>query len=227
MSQSEGFDGRLLPAVKGFTVHSYDRAGHGRTPDQKESFHFKFQLREAIAFLEDVVEAPAHLIGTSDGAIISLMVAIDRPDLVETITLIGGNYSTNTGIPAPDVWKPTDAERAKYAAFSPDAPETLDKKIKKMVKVWHTEPNLTLKQLRSIKCPALVISGDDDLIGLKHTSEMYEAIENSRLAIIPGASHRIDKDQPELLNKVIRDFLLDPSYPTTLMPVRRKSNAVQ
>ena len=81
---------------------------------------------------------------------------------------------------------------------------------------------MTIKDLKKIKCPALVIAGDDDMASLKHTNEIYEAIENSRLAIIPGASHLIDKDQPELLNKVTRDFLLNHEYPTTLMPVRRK-----
>ena len=224
MSQSEGFDGRLRPAIAGFEVFSYDRAGHGRSPDQSGSFHFDFQMREAIAYLEDVVTEPAHLIGYSDGGIISLLVAINRPDLVETITLIGANYNINTGIAAPDIWIPNDEDRTKYANFSPDPPHTLDEKIAKMVHIWHTEPDMTIEELRSITCPALVIASDDDMISLQHTNEIYEAIRNSRLAIIPGASHLIDKDQPELLNQVIRGFLLNHEFPTTLMPVRRKQS---
>ncbi|MFM8621608.1 MAG: alpha/beta fold hydrolase [Candidatus Nanopelagicaceae bacterium] len=225
MSQSEGFDGRLLPSVKGFHVYSYDRAGHGRTPDQTGSFHFDFQNQEAIAFLEDVVKEPAHLIGFSDGGIIALLVAINRPDLVKTITLVGANY--HHGGVSIEPWVPGDAEKAKYAAFSPDGAETLIKKIKKMAKIWSTEPNMTKKQLKSIKCPALVIAGDDDVVDLKHTKEIYEAIENSRLAIIPGASHSIDKDQPVLLNKIIRDFLLNHEYPVTSRPERRKMREAQ
>ena len=227
MSQSEGFDGRLMPAVNGFDVYSYDRAGHGRSPDQPGSFHFDFQYQEAVAFLEDVIKKPAHLIGYSDGGIISLLVAINRPDLVRTITLIGANYHHNGTASTISARTPSEEERAKYANFSPDAPETLVKKIKKMAKIWNTEPTMTLKQLRSIKCPTLVIAGDNDDIKLKHTNEIYEAIENSRLAIIPGASHLIDKDQPELLNKVIRDFLFNHEYPITLMPVQRKRNEAQ
>jgi pimeloyl-ACP methyl ester carboxylesterase len=227
MSQSEGFDGRLAPSVKGFHVYSYDRAGHGRSPDQPGSFHFDFQFKEAVSYLEDVVKRPAHLIGYSDGGIITLMVAINRPDLVKTISLIGANYHHDAGLPPIKAWTPDADEIAKYAHFSPDAPETLVKKIKKMVKIWATEPKMTIKDLKKIKCPALVIAGDDDMASLKHTNEIYEAIEDSRLAIIPGASHLIDKDQPELLNKVIRDFLLNHEYPTTLMPVRRKNRVAQ
>lgn len=227
MSQSEGFDGRLAPAVKGFKVYSYDRAGHGRTPDQPGSFHFDFQYQEAVAYLEDIVKEPAHLIGSSDGGIISLLVAINRPDLVRTITLIGANYKADSGMPPHEPWEPDDESRAKYAHFSPDPPHTLVEKIKKMAHIWNTEPDMSLEQLASIKCPALVIAGDDDLFPLSHTEEIYNAIENSRLAIIPGASHAIDKDQPELLNKIIRGFLQNHEYPTTLRPVRRKPREVQ
>ena len=96
-----------------------------------------------------------------------------------------------------------------------------------MVHIWATEPNMTIAQLQTIKCPTLVIAGDDDVIKIDHTNEIYEAIENSRLAIIPGASHLIDKDQPELLNRAIRGFLLNHEYPITLMPVRRKNHEAQ
>jgi pimeloyl-ACP methyl ester carboxylesterase len=222
MSQSEGFDNRLLPSVKGFRVYSYDRAGHGRSADQPGSFHFEFQFKEAVAYLEDVVKEPAHLIGYSDGGIISLMLAIKRPDLIKTITLIGANYA-HGGVTI-DIWVPTDADRAKYAAFSPDAPETLDEKIKKMAHIWSTEPNMTLEDLKKIKCPTLVIAGDDDVIDLNHTNEIYLAIKNARLAIIPGASHAIHKDQTELLNKTIRTFLINHEFPITAQPVRRKLN---
>ena len=227
MSQSEGFDFRLAPAVKGFDVHSYDRAGHGRTPDQQGSFHFDFQFKEAVAFLEDVVKKPAHLIGFSDGGIISLMIAINRADLVKSISLIGANYHHDSGMPPIKAWTPTESDIEKYAHFSPDAPETLVKKIKKMVKIWATEPKMTMKDLRKIKCPALVIAGDDDMASLEHTNDIYQSIENSRLAVIPGASHSIHKDQPELLNKVIRDFLLNQDYPVTAQPLRRKNRVVQ
>ena len=180
-----------------------------------------------FAYLEDVVKRPAHLIGYSDGGIITLLVAINRPDLVKTITLIGANYKADMGQPSIEEWEPDEEAKAKYARYSPDPAHTLVEKIKKMVQIWRTEPNMTLAQLGQIKCPALVIAGDDDVMSLAHTNEIYEAIENSRLAIIPASSHLIDKDQPELLNKVIRDFLLNPELPVTLMPVRRKVREAQ
>jgi pimeloyl-ACP methyl ester carboxylesterase len=96
-----------------------------------------------------------------------------------------------------------------------------------MVKIWATEPTMTTKDLKKIKCPTLIIAADDDMASLQHTNEIYQSIKNSRLAVIPGASHLIDKEQPELLNKIIRDFLFNHEYPTTLMPVRRKKHVIE
>ena len=92
LSHSEKVKKYLLPAVKrDFKVFAYDRTGHGRTANQKGSFHFNFQTKELIAFLEDVVKEPAHLIGWSDGANIALLAAIGRPELVRSVVAIGGN----------------------------------------------------------------------------------------------------------------------------------------
>ena len=93
LSQTDHWDYNVLPAVeKNFHPFAYDRTGHGYTGDQEGSMHFEFQCAEAIAFLEDVVKEPAHLVGHSDGAIISLMVAMKRPDLVRSVITFGGVF---------------------------------------------------------------------------------------------------------------------------------------
>jgi len=45
-----------------------------------------------------------------------------------------------------------------------------------------------------------------------------------QLAIIPGTSHAVVKEKPDLMNAVIVQFLEDLNYPETRMPVRRTSN---
>ena len=86
LSHSDKVKKYLLPAVKrNFKVFAYDRTGHGRTANQKGSIAFNFQTKELIAFLEDVVKEPAHLIGISDGANIALMAAIARSALLSAL----------------------------------------------------------------------------------------------------------------------------------------------
>ena len=228
LSNTDSIEKYLFPAFKGFEYFAYDRAGHGRSPDIKGSFHFEFQLQEAIAFLEDVVKRPAHIVGWSDGGIISLLLAIHRPDLVKSIIPIGANYHYK-GI-WPNLFtftEPDENERLKYATTSPDGVETLVPKIKKMFRIWKREPQLTKRDLKKIKCPTLVMAGDDDSILHQHTIEIFENIPNAQLAILPGTSHALMKEKPKLTQSLIRDFLKNPTYPITKMPVRRTPGEVE
>jgi pimeloyl-ACP methyl ester carboxylesterase len=222
LSKTSSWDYLLVPALEDdFHVYAYDRTAHGFTGDQAGSLHFEFQTQEAIAYLETVVKEPAHLVGYSDGAIIALMVAIARPDLVKSIISIGGNFH-HSGVEA-DMGEPSVSEEdlAEYTLVSPDAPHTLLEKISRMFKIWEHEPDISKKDLSEIQCPVLVVSGDDDVITLAHTQELYEALALGQLAVLPGTSHGLVKEKPELFNAIMMQFLEDLSYPITIAPVRR------
>jgi pimeloyl-ACP methyl ester carboxylesterase len=222
LSKTSSWDYLLVPALEDdFHVFAYDRTAHGFTGDRAGSLHFDFQAKEAIAYLETVVKEPAHLVGSSDGAIIALMVAIARPDLVKSIISIGGNFH-HSGVEA-DMGEPSVSEEdlAEYTLVSPDAPHTLLEKITRMFKIWEHEPDISMKELSEIQCPVLVVSGDDDVITLAHTQELYEALALGQLAVLPGTSHGLVKEKPELFNAIMMQFLEDLSYPITIAPVRR------
>ena len=223
LSQTSHFDVSVLPAVeRTFHIFGYDRTGHGYTADRDGSMHFEFQYEEAVMYLEDVVTEPAHLIGHSDGAIISLMVAMRRPDLVKSVVAFGGNFHYNGTLPMPE-WdgSVSPEDRAEYSITSPDAPETLDGKIAKMFSIWKSEPTFTVADIARIKCPVLVLVGDDDVIDHKHSVLMFESIPQARLAVMPGTSHQAHKEKPEMFQMFIREFLENLDYPETKMPMRR------
>lgn len=226
LSQTNHYEQYILPAIgDGFHPFAYDRTAHGFTGDREGSLHFEYQKREAISFLETVVKEPAHLIGYSDGAIIALLVAIERPDLVQSIVAIGGNYHFSGTLPMPDFdgnISPEDQE--EYNNTSPDAPHTLVEKIIRMSAIWKSEPNMSKEDLAKIQCPVLVLAGDDDVIDHHHTVELFESLALGQLAIIPGTSHSVVKEKPALAQAMIAQFLDDLSYPQTSMPVRRVSN---
>lgn len=222
LSKTSSWDYLLVPALEvDFHVYGYDRTGHGFTSDQPGSLHFDFQTQEAISYLEDVVRQPAHLVGYSDGAVIALMVAIARPDLVKSIVAIGGNFHYS-GIEF-DMGEPTVSEEdlAEYTLISPDQPHTLLEKAERMFRIWKTEPDISKEDLAKIQCPVLIVSGDDDVVTLAHTQELYEAIPLGQLAVIPGTSHALVKEKTSLFNTIMLQFLHDLSYPITLTPVRR------
>ena len=225
LSHSEKTKKYLLPAVKrDFKVFAYDRTGHGRTANQKGSFHFNFQSKELIAFLEDVVKEPAHLIGISDGANIALMAAIARPELIRSVVSIGGNTTASQirmKFGKPEVSAESQAEHDR---ISPDHPSELINKVATAFKVWKSEPSIAITKLAKIKCPVLVLAGDDDVISAKESEKIYQAITNARLAIVPGASHAVIKEKTELVQALLKDFYANPDYPLTQSPISRISN---
>src|SRR4051794_13820153 len=81
-----------------YRVVAFDRRGHGHTADTDADFHYADMAAETVGGLEHVVGGPAHLVGWSDGGIIALLVALDRPDLVRKVVVIGTNYHRD-GIP--------------------------------------------------------------------------------------------------------------------------------
>jgi pimeloyl-ACP methyl ester carboxylesterase len=227
LSQTSHWDSSVLPAVEDdFHVFAYDRTGHGFTGDQPKSFHYQHQTDEAISYLKQVVKEPAHLIGYSDGGIIALMVAMQQPALVRSVITLGANFHPS-GIYRLDEFDGViSAEnQEEYNRTSPDAPETLAKKIQKMIEIQKSEPHLTTEELGKIQCPVLVMAGDDDVIKHDHTAELFESIPLGQLAVVPATSHKFIKERPALAQLIIREFLEDLSYPVTRMPMRRTNPA--
>lgn len=222
LSKTSSWDYLLVPPLEDdFHVFAYDRTAHGFTADRAGSLHFEYQTREAIAYLETIVQEPAHLVGYSDGAVIALLVAIQRPELVKSIVSIGGNFHYS-GIDY-EMGEPSVSEEdlAEYTLISPDAPHTLIEKVTRMFKIWDTEPDISKKELAAIQCPVLVVSGDDDMVNINHTIELYQSLALGQLAVLPGTSHSLVKEKPDLFIATMMQFLEDLSYPITMVPNHR------
>ena len=211
-----------------FQLFLPERRAHGHTPDVEGPLSYYDMAKDTIDFLTTVVGKPAHLVGWSDGGNVSLLVAIERPDLVRKVVVVGANYlpsSEIAGLDAlPDSLDPDSPDlamfRGFYEAASPDGPGHWPDYIAKMKQMWSTEPRISTDDLGRITARALVAVGDDDMIPVEHAAEMYRSITNSELAVIPGTSHAALMEKPELVNKVVLDFLKNEPVPT-IMPIRR------
>jgi pimeloyl-ACP methyl ester carboxylesterase len=85
--------GSNLPALaEQFRVFTPERRAHGRTPDVDGPITFELMADDTIALLDAVVGEPAHLVGCSDGAIVALLVAVRRPDLIRKLVFVGGVF---------------------------------------------------------------------------------------------------------------------------------------
>ena len=194
LSQTAHWASQIVPSLEDYHVFAYDRSSHGFTSYREESINFKYQVREAIAYLESVVKEPSHIIGWSDGGIIGLFIAIQRPDLVKSLVAIGANFHFKGTVDTFEMGPISDEDRAEYAIYSPDTPDTLDRIYDHFAQMWKSEPDIPIEDLRKIECPVLVMAGDDDVIRHAHTVELFEALPLGQLAIVPGTSHILPKN---------------------------------
>ena len=83
-----------------------------------------------------------------------------------------------------------------------------------------TEPTLNESDLARVAARTLVMAGDDDMIAAELPLRLYRGIPDSELAIVPGTSHALIIEKPDLCNRIILDFLTKDPAPT-FMPMRR------
>ena len=198
-----------------------DRRGHGRTADVEGPISYEVMAADTVAFLEAVGCGPAHLVGHSDGGNVALLVALHRPDLVREVVMIGGNFAPGGLVPGaldPDEMLPF--VQGAYGEVSPDGIDHLPVVIAKVARMWAEEPLLTEADLAQVSRRVLVMVGDDDAVTLEHTVALYRGLSGSELAVVPGTSHLLPLEKPDLVNRLILDFVgADP--PATFLPLRR------
>jgi pimeloyl-ACP methyl ester carboxylesterase len=215
-----------------YRVFLPERRAHGHTPDVEGPLSYHDMARDTIDFLKLVVAGPAHLVGWSDGANVGLLVAIAVPELVRKLVVIGANFLPAAELPETrdvlDGFTPDSPDlvhlRAAYGAVSPDGPAHWPVVVTKAVEMFRREPNIALDDLARIRARTLVMTGDDDMFSLEHTIALYRAIPNSELAVVPGTSHTLLREKPDVANRLILDFLANDPVPT-FMPVRRAAVA--
>jgi pimeloyl-ACP methyl ester carboxylesterase len=218
--------GLQMPAMtENHRVFVPDRRGHGRSPDTDSPLHYEDMAKETIAFLEQIVGGPAHLVGWSDGGIIALIVSLSRPDLVRRQVLIGANFHRDGLLESFDTGDDPDAEivapiKMLYEAAALD-PSHWPEFYAKSVRMFREEPTLSLDDVRRVTTPTLVLVADDDCIEHAHTVAMFEAIPGAQLAIVPGTSHMLQLEKPALVNQLILDYLAETEPPGTFFPMRR------
>ena len=228
-SDSDELDPVRAQYAARFRLYTPDRRAHGRTADVEGPLDFEMVAADTIAFLEQVVGGPAHLVGFSDGATAALHVALRRPDLVRRMVMISGQFHRDGLLP--DLFGDDLAAAAagmvesplakRYAAVSPDGAEHYPVVAEKIMRMAFEEPQLDVAELRGVQARTLVVSGDDDVVRLEHTLEIYRAIPDAELPVVPGTSHVLILEKPDLVARLVLDFLTTEPVATRI-PIRRK-----
>lgn len=199
---------------KRYKVLAIDNRGHGRSTFTDRKMDYNLMSDDVLGLMNVLKIDSAHIVGFGDGGIIGLYLAIEHPERVRKLIAIGANYKVDTSVVYHEVLEKVKAwdtdkvysfVRNNFRGWPND--KLLVPFTDRMKTMLLTEPNLTIADLKRIKCPALFITGDHDIIKQSHTSEMFESVRYGNLAVIPGTKHYPQKEKPGVVNTIIMDFL--------------------
>lgn len=142
---------------------------------------------------------PVNLCGISLGGILALNYALDFPDQVNSLVLIGTPYK----IP-----RLAFAIQNIIFRFLPEAAFKNMGLSKKDISILaNSMKKLDFSsQMQSIQCPVFIICGKKDSANLKAAHDLKQNIKNSKLAIIENAGHVVNEEKPEILAKLLDEY---------------------
>jgi pimeloyl-ACP methyl ester carboxylesterase len=197
-SGEQSFEHQLDVFAEHYHIVAPDQVGQGRTPEVPGPLSYSGMMEDTATLLTQLNLLQVDMIGFSDGGVLGLMLALRHPELVRRVVISGVNVSPE-GLKA--------QLREGLRATQTEHPKTIDEKL---ARLWLTSPaetELSLALLKNIPQPVLVVSGDRDAITLEHTLQIFHALPQAELCILPGTNHGTFSNRSEWLNPIITNFL--------------------
>lgn len=222
----------------GFRIILHDFKGQLKSDKPAGPYTFDEHCAEAKALFEYLGVEKLHLVGTSYGGEAAMKFAIFYPEMVKTITVIdsvsecdpvveglvlGWKILCDTGdgekffnammpsIYGPDFITNNKEMLAGRAAALKDNPNGYLEGQKILYDTFANDVYMT-DRLCEIKCPALIVCGDQDFLKpIKFSKIIADNIPNSEFIILPGCGHVSIFEKPNELQSMISGFVLKNS----------------
>jgi pimeloyl-ACP methyl ester carboxylesterase len=202
--------------ANGRRVIAPDQRGHGRSPGGAE-ISYAAQARETAALLDELDVQGADVIGWSDGGIVGLLLARDRPDLVRRLVAVSANAALDSNPPALerrvtdqlDATRAADLEMPASRNALPNAAADWPGTAEQLLQMWRDGPDLQIADLGGLTPSVLYIAADQDIVPSEHTVAMYRATPTARLAIVDGANHHLVMDRAAEVAAMVERFLAE------------------
>ena len=228
------YDAQVAALSSSHRCITYDHRGQGDSPLSPAPYDMDMLADDAAVLIEKLGAAPCHFVGLSMGGFVGLRLALRRPELLRSLTLIG---SAADGEPR---WN-----RPKYRAMALIArrigfglmvpmvmrimfgPPFLRDPARSSLRarlaaelgalaIEGVEPALSavierrpiLDELQRIRTPTLVLHGAEDrAIVLARSERTAAAIAGARLVVVPRAGHTATVEEPELITSALTAFI--------------------
>ncbi|MBC7936902.1 MAG: alpha/beta hydrolase [Rhizobacter sp.] len=192
---------------KNYKMIIADSRGHGKTLDKGDSLTYEMMADDYAALLDLLKIDSANVIGWSDGGINGLLLAMRHPGKVKKLAVTGANLSPDTAAVHPFAFNWAQNYNKNLAK---QAQNDTVKAMRKQARLLSFEPHINPTDLKSIKCPTLVISGDQEVILAKHTLFIAQNIPKANLWIVPNSGHSVPITYKDEFNVRVDRFFKTP-----------------
>ena len=214
-----------------YRVVAIDLRGYGRSDKPERPFAFSDMANDVVGVVRDLRFDRIALAGVSIGATLALSIALDHPDLVRAVVLVGGesgNPPVFAMLAADYAAKPIREQRADHVrmivgddfarsamgcylldAFDEATPGLSGKSISEIFRA-RTAVNLK-DRLAGMSVPTLVINGATD-VSLDSGRATASLIPNSVHRIVPDAGHICCLENPWTFDRLVLEFLEANGY---------------
>jgi pimeloyl-ACP methyl ester carboxylesterase len=201
---------------KHYRVIAPDTPGQGRS-EQTDSLSYDLLTDFMSQLIDSLKIDTGYVMGWSDGAIVSLLLANRRADKIKKVVAIGANngmrgFVIPDGFPLDSV-KPPSLEywatqnKKDIEWYNTLAPKKDWKKVvSNMNRMVYEKEYFPASVYNGINIPVMIVLGDRDMISIEHGLEMYRLMKNSQYCVLPNTTHEVFAERPDLINKIAIDF---------------------
>lgn len=156
-------------------------------------------LRAAFAQYCAQTGGPVHLCGLSLGGILALDYAVEHPENVKTLVLIGTPHKVPKFAFALQNVVFRFLPKSAFASMAFDKRDTFA--------LGNTMKDLDFSgRLEEIRCPTLILCGEKDGANLKSASFLAGHIPGAELEIIENTGHVVNEENPRGLAERLKEF---------------------
>ncbi len=212
------FGGLITEMSKRRTVIAIATRGYGRSERGGGPLSHKQFALDAAAVIASIYPGgeKVDVLGFSEGAITSYILAATHPERVNRLIAIGGSlgrYGETKEALAAEPLTPESmqkqvpglvAARKKVMA----RPEEWEPLIRELERMYSAPIYVPQEQVRAIQAPTLIMAGDHDYYNRpEHIVEIFRLLPNGQMALIPGCGHVVLDCKPEVVIGLATAFL--------------------
>lgn len=197
--------------TESYRVIAADLRGHGKSKSDDFTNYLEDSVEDVIETIADLNLNSVHIIGSSLGALVGLLVAKKHPSYVKSLTISGvipekpANWAE---LLAEDVVKQCALlEDERIVAYFDELHESDWKKIIGMSQGGDWYPFEETNDLSTLSMPVLYIVGEEHDHERKGTIMYPQMNQNIHVSVIPFAGHNVHLEQPHIYTKIVVEFL--------------------